>query len=441
MKHLLYLITLIIFFAPNLLTANDKDIYALKSKALIQNMQDGKFVQATQNFDSTMSVLMPAEKLKEVWASLNIQLGTLESIGETKTRIKGDYYESIVLLTFKNLLIDAKIYYDKKADISGFFLVPHEENHEYFPPSYSDSKSFSEEDIIVNSGETPLKGKICIPKGSGEYPVLILVHGSGPNDMNEMIGNSQIFRDISYGLASRGICVIRYNKRTNTYKKFDKEPITLYSETIEDAVTAVELAKSFPAVDTNSIFILGHSLGGMMIPRIATHTNSVQGYISLAGSLRGFDEILMPQMDYIFNLDGEIDSKEKQSLDMIVKQIQYTYSDKLTENSPIDSLLFKIAAPYWIDMLKYDMPKLAKKMQKALFVLQGGRDYQVVDKDFKLWKTTLENKKNVQYKFYPKLNHLFITGEGKSTPSEYEVGGSFDEEVIIDIISFVNSNK
>jgi hypothetical protein len=70
-------------------------------------------------------------------------------------------------------------------------------------------------------------------------------------------------------------------------------------------------------------------------------------------------------------------------------------------------------------------------------ILAGERDYQVPMTDFLLWKKALHSKPNVQFKSYPALNHIFVAGEGASTPAEYSKAGNVDAAVIRDIAAFV----
>jgi len=72
-----------------------------------------------------------------------------------------------------------------------------------------------------------------------------------------------------------------------------------------------------------------------------------------------------------------------------------------------------------------------------MLILQGGRDYQVTMQDFDLWKTGLAGKKNVTMHSYPKLNHLFVAGEGPATPDEYQKPGHVAVEPIEDIAAWI----
>ena len=75
-----------------------------------------------------------------------------------------------------------------------------------------------------------------------------------------------------------------------------------------------------------------------------------------------------------------------------------------------------------------------------IFIIQGERDYQVTVEDFNGWKAVLKDNPHVTFKLYPKLNHLFISGEGKSIPSEYVDDKNMDGEVIKDLIEWIKKN-
>lgn len=85
---------------------------------------------------------------------------------------------------------------------------------------------------------------------------------------------------------------------------------------------------------------------------------------------------------------------------------------------------------YWDDLMAYNPVETAKSLEVPMLILQGERDYQVTMEDFGIWKEALEGKDGVQLKSFPALNHLFIPGEGKSGPAEYQSPGNVDPAVI-----------
>ena len=76
-----------------------------------------------------------------------------------------------------------------------------------------------------------------------------------------------------------------------------------------------------------------------------------------------------------------------------------------------------------------------------MLILQGERDYQVTMEDFAGWKKALESRKDVTFISYPKLNHLFMEGEGKSIPAEYSTPGNVAVAVIDDIVKWIKALK
>ncbi|MCK4235833.1 MAG: prolyl oligopeptidase family serine peptidase [Candidatus Krumholzibacteria bacterium] len=110
---------------------------------------------------------------------------------------------------------------------------------------------------------------------------------------------------------------------------------------------------------------------------------------------------------------------------------------RLSVTTPDTSLPFGVPARYWLSLRGYNPPKEAKSLKQPILILQGERDYQVTMKDFERWMAALSSRKNVEFKAYPKLNHLFIEGDGKSSPDEYQTPGHVAEIVINDIANWI----
>ena len=107
-------------------------------------------------------------------------------------------------------------------------------------------------------------------------------------------------------------------------------------------------------------------------------------------------------------------------------------NDKMFQDLPLG-----LPAKYWLDMRGYSPPEAARDLKQPMLILQGGRDYQVTMQDFEGWQNALSSRQDVQFKMYPRLNHLFIEGEGNSTPAEYEQAGHVAEIVVDDIARWI----
>lgn len=404
------------------------------AKTLVAQMAAAQFDEAVESFDTTMKRVLPAEKLKEVWEGLAKQYGQFQRATETRAEKTQKYNVVYVTCEFQRGKLDTKVVFDGNK-VTGLFFVP---SGEYKPPSYVDSSKFEEKEIQIGKGIWALPGTLSLSKGTGPFPGVVLVHGSGPNDRDETIGPNKPFRDLAHGLASRGIAVLRYEKRTKHHQimmALSVDSITIKEETIDDAAAAVEALAHQEKIDPNRIFVLGHSLGGMLIPRIGKASPRVAGFISLAGSTRPLEDLVLEQTKYILSLDGKLTDEAQKKLQEIEQQVAKVKSLKLSEEK--GALFLGAAAKYWLDLQGYKPAEAAEELSKPMLILQGERDYQVTMEDFANWKKALGSRKDVKFISYPKLNHLFVEGECKSTPAEYSSPGNVAKVVVDDIAKWI----
>lgn len=416
------------------------------ARAFVEQLAAGEFEAAATTFDETMRQAIPADKLGEVWKSIGQQFGPFQKCERTRVERTGAYVAVIATLVCEKGEVDARVVYDAKMKIAGLFFTP---SGKYKPPAYADESKFTEVDVQVGEGMFPLPGTLSLPAGAGDpnagrVPCVVLVHGSGPNDRDETIGPNKPFRDLAHGLATRGVAVLRYEKRTRQHPlmmTLFRTSLTVKQETVDDAVAAAALVAKHDRIDPKRVFIAGHSLGGYLIPRIAAATDVPAGYISLAGSARPMEDLILEQQRYLISLDGRVGPEEEALMTKMEKQVALAKSDELKAETPSSELPLGVPARYWLDLRDYRPADEAKPIARPLLFLQGERDYQVTLADFTLWKTALGERSDVRFKLYPKLNHLFMPGpkdaSGKSTPAEYATPSNVAEEVVGDIAKWV----
>jgi fermentation-respiration switch protein FrsA (DUF1100 family) len=411
-----------------------------EAKQFVQLLVKGDFSGAAKNFDVTMRGALPPAKLQDGWESLNTYAGSFKRQIGVRTEKFQQYDIAFVTCEFERATLDAKVVFDSVRQIAGLFFIPSQSSPKLEAPASSTKDTLREREVLVGTGEWAVHGTLNFPKGSGPFPAIVLVHGSGPQDRDETIGPNKPFRDLADGLVSRGIAVLRYEKRTKEHaSQFTslKDGITVKEETIDDALLSASLLRKTERIDPKKIFVLGHSLGGMLIPRIGNLDSNIAGLIVLAGATRPLEDIILEQMSYIFSLDDTISENEKLQLSKIKLQIARVKDPTLSVATLSTDLPFGVPAKYWIDLRGYNPPETARSLKQPMLILQGERDYQVTMEDLENWKKYLSSKQNVEFKTYPKLNHLFIEGEGKSTPQEYNVAGHVDEIVIDDIAGWM----
>jgi fermentation-respiration switch protein FrsA (DUF1100 family) len=321
--------------------------------------------------------------------------------------------------------------FDQHGKIVGLFVQKENLKATYKDPAYVNSTQYKEEKITIETGEFKLPGIFTKPATGSNFQVIILVHGSGPGDKDGSSGNNKLFRDLALGLATKGIATIRYDKRTKIYGAKSAPTgvmVTIKEEVTDDVLSAVKLAETLPAVDAKNIYVLGHSLGAMLAPKIATENKALAGIILMSGPARTLGATLKDQFNYLI-----------QDKDALAAQL--ALADEIEHAATIkDQNKFLLGAPvaYFTNLNAYDQVQTAKKLKLPILVLQGDRDYQVTLKDLAIWQSALAKNKNVTIKSYPKLNHIYTEGEGiLSSPAEYETPSNVPVYVIDDLANWI----
>ncbi|AAD35423.1 MULTISPECIES: esterase EstD [Thermotoga] len=380
----------------------------------VQHLTSENFESALNMCSNQVKAQLSVQSLSNIWNSLKAQLSDFREIAGYEKIIQAEYEIYNFTLKFDRGEISALVTMDREGKVAGLFFKQATKT-EYELPDYVDPESFEEKDITVNG----LPGKITIPKGSGPFPAVVLVHGSGPNDMDETIGPNKIFKDIAYGLSSKGIIVLRYHKRTFV-EKVDPTTLTVEKEVIEDALEAVKILKE--RKDVSRVYVLGHSLGAMLTPEIAERSKA-DGVVMIAPPARPLEEVMEDQLKYLQSLG--LASNVEETLNILEKLKR--------KEIPPDEFVLGAPAKYFYDLRERDPASIAKRLTIPMLLIFGGRDYQVTEKDQEIWLKELSGRENVKILVFDDLNHLMISGEGKSTPVEYMKKGHVDKRVIDEI--------
>src|SRR6476659_1636280 len=205
---------------------------------------------------SEIGPLMTADLQKELppanLAKLGAQIksfGAMEKIGDAQTTKSGPNTIIVIPVKFAQRNLNLRFIVNGAGLLSLFVMQPGA--MEWTRAAYSNPDTFTEREVTVGEGEWKLPGTLTLPKGAGPFPAVVLVHGSGPNDRDETVGGTKVFKDLAEGLASRGVVVLRYDKRTLTYAARFKalRDATVHEETAEDAVRAAALLREQREID------------------------------------------------------------------------------------------------------------------------------------------------------------------------------------------------
>ncbi len=403
------------------------------ARAVVQGLSASQWPQVVARFAPVMEKALPAQSLARTWQGVVGQVGAFQGVDEVR-QDSGQPQYTVLDLTcaFAKERLIVRVVLDANLQVNGLFFKP-----AWNPPPYGDATLFEERPLVVGAAPYKLAGILTLPKGKGPFPAVVLVHGSGPNDADESLGPNKVFRDLAWGLATRGVAVLRYPKRTFEYRGrlSNADLPTVKEETIDDALSAVAALESVKELDPKRLVIAGHSMGAGLAPRMAAADVRVHGIVLLAGATRKQWHLVVEQRKYLASLASLAPPSEAAAA-----AIRDAEANAKTLDAPAlakDAIVDGIPGSYWLDMRAHDDVAIAAKLAIPMLVLQGARDYQVTMTDFAGWKKALAGRPNVTLKSYPALNHQFIAGTGPSSPAEYEAPGHLAVEVIDDVAKWV----
>lgn len=307
-----------------------------------------------------------------------------------------------------------------------------------------------QEPIVLNAGgKYPLNGLLTLPEGDGPFPAAVLVHGSGSSNMDEKVGKMTPFRDLAEGLAGQGIACVRYDKRSCAHglkMLRDKSlMITVKEETIDDAVSALNLLKADPRINPNQVFLIGHSMGGMLAPRIDAEGGDCRGLVLMAGTPRKLEEVLKDQVEeQLSQMPALLRKLSGKRMHQLISQFDGMY-DLTDEEAKTKKIGGGTTLYYFKEMGEHPAGDYLKDLEKPVLILQGGKDFQAkVDVDYRGYQELLEGKSNVTFRLFEELNHCFVPAlytQISKAKKEYSAERHIGSEVISEIARWIHANS
>ena len=417
------------------------------AQQIVTQVARGDFAAVEQRLSDRLKSFLPVGTIQTTWQGLEQQYGAFQELGHTSAVQTPQGLVQVVTCVFERASLDVNIALNDSGEIVGLTVTPvgtvqQQVNATYEPPSYAHPERFHEQEVQIGHGRWVLPGTLSIPQGEGPFTAVLLVHGSGPQDRDETLPPNKPFRDLAWGLASQGIAVLRYEKRTKVYAaqmNSELDTLTVKEEVLDDALSAVAFLRDRPEIDAQQIFVLGHSLGGFLAPRIGAADPAIGGLIILAGSARPFEDVILDQMTYVLSLSMPDPAVRQQQLAALKQQVELVKDPQRLPTAKASDLPLGVPAAYWLDLNAYHPEQVAQTLKQPMLFLLGGSDYQVTQEDFQIWQDALGGRDDVQFLLYPGLSHTFVPVEGgqKATPATYTVAGHVAEEVVDEIGSWI----
>jgi dienelactone hydrolase len=414
--------------------------------AVLDLARAGRFADIRERFTSSLRPMVTAAVLQAAWDAEVAQLGPVVTVGNPSGEPAGaDVFVVKVPVRFERGELTLTVSMTATGELAGLQLMPADVSHPsipWRPPPYADLDRFDEQEVTLGEGPLAVPGTLTLPKAKGPFPGLVILGGSGPVDRDSTIGKSKPLKDLAWGLASREVAVLRFDKVTHAHPdrvRADRD-FTAADEYLPHALAALRLLREHPAVAAEQVFLAGHSFGGTIAPRIAAADPSVAGLVILAGGTEPLQWAAVRQVRYLASLDPATALSAQPAIDAMTTQAERVDSPDLSPDTPDDQLPFGTPAAYWLDLRSYDALATAAAVQQPMLICQGGRDYQAtVSGDMARWQTGLLGCPDVSFRIYPADNHFFFSGTGPSSPAELAIPQHLDAQLVTDIDDWLTS--
>jgi uncharacterized protein len=400
----------------------------------------GDYASTAKNFTPTVAASVTPDTLKTGWMALKGMAGDFQRLGDLQPRTFHGHSLLVANMGFSNMPMVALIDCDAQDRINTFRIAP-----AAMLPSASAQTATSTSaagiasTLNVTSPYGPLPGTLVLPKGKGPFPAVLLIGGSGDHDRDETLGPNKPLRDLAEGLASMGIASLRVEKRTHMFDaKMMSANVTVDDEVTDDALAALKALARQTSIDPKRVFVLGHSLGAFMAPRIGQRDPQLAGVIMMAAPTRFDIELVIEQTRRLAQMrQVSADQLNAQLAPLIKERDALVHAD--AAHLPAGDFL-GAPASYWISARDYDPVATAKRLHEPMLILQGGADFQVLPKDeFTVWQATFAGDPRVKLIEYPGLSHLFMPAGNPPSPDAYFKPAHVDPKVIRDIADWINA--
>ncbi|MGW2663258.1 hypothetical protein ACWCW7_20045 [Nocardia tengchongensis] len=401
-------------------------------------LREERFDELTELFAPRLTAVVSAETVRAGWSGQISEIGAVRVIGTPATEpLDGALVAARVPLTCERGGLVVHLAVDAAGALHGLRLAAPAESG-WTAPDYAAPRRFREREINLGTGDRAVGGTLTMPAGRGPAPGVVLV-ASGPADRDLTTGPNRPFKDLAWGLAGRGVAVLRFDKLTCAHSEFESMAgFTMVEEYLPHALAAVELLRAQRRVDPARVYVVGHSGGGKAAPRIAAADPTIAGVAILAGDTVPLPRSILRAVRHIAAVEPERDLSAV--TEGLRDQAARTEDPALTADTPAAELLFGWPASYWLDLRDYDQVSTAAALNRPLLIIQGGRDYQVtVDEDLALWHAALADLPGVTISVHPAVDHMLFAGDGPSTPSGYLRPQHVDPAVVGEIADWLGA--
>ena len=333
--------------------------------AVVESLRAKDFAGALRPLGEAAKASLSEDALRDSWQKISRDAGICRAIEKVGTTMGPGFTVVSVRCKTETAAFEVRVLFNgaspgKEAPLATGIVI----SHVWDLPPYADAAKFREEGTVVGAGKLSLPAALTLPVGPGPFPAVVLLHGAGPGDRDETIGGTKVFRDIAAGLASRGVAVLRFDKRSTAHPEdvAKDSTFTFHDDTIDDARVAIAMLRKLPTIDKTKVFVFGHGEAGRLAPALANEDPTLAGLIIAAASTK-----------------------------------------TATAGLP---------ASYARSLRKYRAEEAARKAKMPILVVAGDHDPECSATDFRKWKNAVKGSPRAETKWLLGLNHLFVISTG-----------------------------
>ncbi|KAF5008063.1 hypothetical protein FDECE_5646 [Fusarium decemcellulare] len=414
-----------------------------QANATLRYLENGEWALLRQQFMAPLRLFLTESTLSSGWKAALRIFGSVQQIGSPVVTARWFGYSVQVPIQFSRSTLGLLFSMTPSGKLFGLNIAM-QPSSPWQAPKYATTDP-RESSFRLGRGLLRVNATLTLPfqkEAVGKMPCIILIGGSGPVDKDSTVGALKPFKDLALGLASLGIATCRFDKVTSTIigkLLLRRKTMTLSDEYVHHVISAVHQVRQHPEIDASKVFLLGHSLGTLIAATLTSTDLPVAGCVLMAPPAEPMYRSAIRQLRYLSSLNSETQSgtnhdEQDDYVLQLQKEADIADSPSLNSNTPAKDLPFGLGPSYWLEYREFDARETLVNVRKPVLFLQGRRDYQVTyQEDYAAFHAQLKDYANLDFRVYDDLNHLFVAGEGRSTPLEYNTPGNVDFQVLRDI--------
>lgn len=288
---------------------------------------------------------------------------------------------------------------------------------------------YTEEVVFEAADGQTLAGTLSLPQQNGSFPTVIIISGSGPQNRDGEVFGHKPYLVLADHLTKHGIAVLRYDERGVGASGGSYEAANL-DVFAEDTRSAMNYLKSRTDFSIQSMGLIGHSIGGLIAPKIAASSTEVDFLVLLAApGIQGDKLMLSQKADFERKLGiPEFQITQGQELikgaydiitgsswtgaalkDTLNNFYIQKYGAMLPENQR-KAIVEPLVTPELTDLIRSNPETYLTKVTCPVLALNGDKDFQVLSAENlpAIEKAIQQNGNNkITVMELPGINHLF----------------------------------